>query len=157
VAAGLHGTTGRGDTWETTAFAQWQTFRNFTSQITPSPLSRESEFRNRIQVIPSNDFGGLSQFAMRIDDRNRLMVGADARAILAQPEDQLFSLDGPAGRTLAKGKQVGGGLFAEWLSTAINSVSVIPVFASIGGKISTAELNHLMGSQRSLAAMRKRL
>jgi outer membrane receptor protein involved in Fe transport len=126
VAAGLQGTTGRGDTWETTAFAQWQTFRNFTSQITPSPLSRESEFRNRVQVIPSNDFGGLSQFAMRIDERNRLMVGADARAILAQSEDQLFSLDGPTGRTLAKGKQVGGGLFAEWLSTVINGVSVIP-------------------------------
>jgi len=128
LSAGLQGTTRRGDSWETTAFAQWQTFRNFTSQITPSPLLREGEFRNRIQTIPSNDFGGLSQLTLRIDDRNRLLVGGDARAVVGQSEDQLFSLAGPTGRTLAKGKQVGGGVFAEWMSTVIDGLTVIPSF-----------------------------
>jgi outer membrane receptor protein involved in Fe transport len=126
ASAGLQGMTRRGDPWETTVFAQWQTFRNFTSQITPSPLSREGELRNRIQIIPSNDFGGLSQFTLRIDDRNHLLIGADARAVLAQSEDQLFALSGPAGRTLAKGKQVGGGAFAEWMSTVVDRLTVIP-------------------------------
>lgn len=51
ISAGLQGETARGDHWETTAFAQWQTFRNFTSQITPSPLLRAGELRDRIPII----------------------------------------------------------------------------------------------------------
>lgn len=126
ASAGLQGTTRRGDPWEATAFAQWQTFRNFTSQIMPSALVRDGEFRNRIQIIPSNDFGGLSQINLRINDHNHLLVGADARAVLAQSEDQLFALSGAVGRTVAKGKQVGGGTFAEWVSTVADRLTVIP-------------------------------
>lgn len=126
ASAGLQGITNRGDSWETTVFAQWQTFRNFTSQITPSPFIRAGELRDRIQIIPSNDFGGLSQFALRLDDRHRLLIGADARAILAQSEDQLFNLSGPIGRTLAKGKQVGGGVFAEVISTVVDRLTILP-------------------------------
>jgi outer membrane receptor protein involved in Fe transport len=126
VSAGLQGETRRGDHWETLAFAQWQTFRNFTSQITPSPLVRAGEFRDRIQIIPSNDFGGLSQFTMQLDGRNRLLIGADARTVLAQSEDHLFSSIGSAGRTLAKGKQVGGGLFGEWIADPLDRLTVIP-------------------------------
>lgn len=73
----------------------------------------------------SNDFGGLSQYMMRLDDRNRLLLGADARAVLAQSEDHMFSPSGPAGRTLAKGKQVGGGVFAEWISTPFERLTII--------------------------------
>ncbi|MCC2642071.1 MAG: putative TonB-dependent receptor [Nitrospira sp.] len=111
ISAALQGETTRGNHWKTTAFAHLQTFRSFTSQITPSPLLRAGELRDRIQIIPSNDFGGLSQYTMRLDDHTRLVIDAHARAILARSEDHMFSPSGPAGRTLAKGKQVGGGVF----------------------------------------------
>ncbi len=125
-ALGLEGETPRGDHWETTLFGQSQTFRNLTSQISPSPLVRISEVRDRIQTIPSNDFGGLSQFSMQVDPRNRVLVGADVRAIRGQSQDQLFSPTGPVGRTGAGGTQVGGGLFAEWIATPLSSLTIIP-------------------------------
>ena len=126
LSAGLEGETSRGDQWDVNAFAQWQTFRNLTSQITPSPLLRLSEFRDRIQVIPSNDFGGRAQYTMQATPTNRVAVGGDARAILAQSEEQIFVQSGPIGRTLAEGKQVGGGLFVEWVSTTIQRLTVTP-------------------------------
>lgn len=126
LSTGVQGETRRGDHWNVDAFAQWQTFRNLTSQITPSPLLRLGEFRDRIQVIPSNDFGGRAQYTMQATPTNRLAVGGDARAILAQSEEQIFVQSGPIGRTLAEGKQVGGGLFAEWVSTTIERLTVTP-------------------------------
>jgi iron complex outermembrane receptor protein len=129
TALGLQHETTRGDRLEGQLFAQWQTFRNLTSQTTPlfSPL-RLGEFRDRIQAIPSNDFGGSSQFALTVDRRNRLVIGADARAIVGESEEQVFNQTGPIGRTIAGGKQVGGGAFAEWIATPTGRLTIIPSF-----------------------------
>ena len=128
ASAGLAGRTPRGDDWETKVFAQWQTFRNKTSQVVPSPTLRLSEVRDAIQTIPSNDFGGHAVWAATISPRHRLVLGGDARAILGQSEEQLFSMGNPSGRALAKGKQVGGGLFAEWIAEPTENLVVIPSF-----------------------------
>jgi iron complex outermembrane receptor protein len=128
AALALDHETRRGDRFETQLFSQWQTFRNFTSQVTPSPLSRLAEFRDRIQVIPSNDFGGSTQFTLTIDPHHRLLLGADARAIIGESEEQVFTATGPSGRTIAGGKQVGGGAFAEWIATATARLTIIPSF-----------------------------
>lgn len=126
LSAEVEHETRRGDRWDAALFAQWQTFRNLTSQITPSPLVRLGEFRDRIQVIPSNDFGGRAQYMIHATPTNRLAFGGDARAILAQSEEQVFAQSGPIGRTLAEGKQVGGGVFAEWVSTTVERLTVTP-------------------------------
>jgi hypothetical protein len=125
-ASGVEHQTTRGDRLDAQLFAQWQTFRNFTSQITPSPVSRLGEFRDRIQVIPSNDFGGSSQFAMALDVRNRVVVGGDARAIIGESEEQLFTQIAPIGSTIAGGKQVGGGAFVQWIATPSERLTLIP-------------------------------
>jgi hypothetical protein len=41
----------KGGRWEAKLFAQGQTFRNLTAQVTPSPTVRLGEVRDRIQVI----------------------------------------------------------------------------------------------------------
>ena len=123
AAFGLDGDMEEGGRWETKLFAQWQTFRNLTSQVTPSAMVRLGETRDRIQVIPSNDFGGLGQWTIPIGPRNRLVVGTDARAIIGQSEEQVFTT---GGRSLAKGKQVGLGVFGEWIATPASPVTVIP-------------------------------
>ncbi len=128
AAVGLEGETRRGDHWETKLFAQWQTFRNLTSQVTPAPTIRLSEFQDRIQVIPSNDFGGLAQWTIEIAPQHRLVVGTDARAILGQSEESIFTMAGAMGRSLAQGKQVGWGLFGEWIATPTEKLTVIPSF-----------------------------
>jgi outer membrane receptor protein involved in Fe transport len=128
-AVGLEGDTRRGDHWETKLFAQWQTFRNLTSQVISVPtIRRVSEFQDRIQVIPSNDFGGLSQWAVQVAPQHRLVVGTDARAILGQSEESIFTMTGPAGRSLARGKQVGWGVFGEWIAMPTERLTVIPSF-----------------------------
>jgi iron complex outermembrane receptor protein len=128
LAIGVEHQTKRGDRLDTQLFAQWQTFRNLTSQITPSSVSRMGEFRDRIQVIPSNDFGGSSQFAMTVDPRNRLVVGGDARAIIGESEEQLFTQIAPTGSAIAGGKQVGGGAFVQWIATPTERLTLIPSF-----------------------------
>lgn len=126
AAMGLDGETWRGDRWETKLFAQWQTFRNLTSQVTPTPTIRLGEFRDRIQVIPSNDFGGMGQWTVQVTPQHRVVVGTDARAILGRSEEQIFSLTGPTGRSLAQGKQVGWGVFGEWIATPTERLTLIP-------------------------------
>jgi hypothetical protein len=93
----------QGGRWEAKLFAQGQTFRNLTSQVTPSPTVRLGEVRDRIQVIPSNDFGGQGQWTLPVGPRHRLAVGFDARAIVGQSEEQIFTPSGgPIGRSLAE-------------------------------------------------------
>lgn len=129
MSAGLEGETRPGDRWEAKVFAQWQTFRNLTSQITPSPTLRLGEVRDRIQTIPSNDFGGLVQWAGEVMSHNRLVVGTDVRAIIGQSEDQLFTKAGdPNGQSLARGTQVGWGVFGEWIVTPTDRLTLVPSF-----------------------------
>jgi iron complex outermembrane receptor protein len=124
---GLEHELGKRGRWEAKLFAQWQTFRNQSSQILPSPTDRQSEVLDRIQVIPSDDYGGLWQWTIPVTPRNQLVVGTDARAILGQSEDQVFDGSGaPIGRSLAGGKQVGWGLFGEWISTPADRWTVVP-------------------------------
>lgn len=124
ASVGLDGDVGRDGRWETKLFAQWQTFRNVTSAVRPSSAVRQSEVLDRIQVIPSNDFGGLSQWTIPVGPRNRVVVGTDARGIVGQAEEQVFT--GGGGRTLARGKQVGWGLFGEWIADPTDRLTVVP-------------------------------
>ena len=127
VTLGLEHELGGAGRWEAKLFAQWQTFRNQTGQILPPQAARLSEVLDRIQVIPSDDYGGLWQWTIPVTPRNRVVVGTDARAILGQSEDQVFDTSGaPVGRSLAGGKQVGWGLFGEWISAPADRWTVVP-------------------------------
>jgi len=128
VTAGLDGGTARGNQWSAKLFAQWQTFRNATGQVTPSPLNRQGEFRDRLQDIPSDDYGGMTQWTIRADARNKIVLGTDARAILAQSAEKTFAATGITGHTVARGKQVGGGLFGEWIANPTDRLTLIPGF-----------------------------
>lgn len=118
----LSGKTARGD-YDTTLFGQWQTFRNLTSQVTPG---RISEFRDRLQTIPSNDFGGSAQWKSRIAADHTLVMGGDARTIIAQSVEDLYTATAPVGRALAKGQQLGWGLFAEWIYRPTDNLTLVP-------------------------------
>ncbi len=122
---GLAGTTGRGDRYEGKVFGQWQTFRNKTSLVTSPRLTEE---RDRIQTVPSNDFGGQFQWEAALDSANRLVAGVDARGILGQSEEELFptSVSTTSGRTLAEGVQVGWGAYAEWIARPTERVTLVP-------------------------------
>ena len=126
VALGLRSDQGRWGLWEGKLFGQWQTFRNLTSQIIPSPLIRLGEFQNSIQTIPSNDFGGSVQWTGRLFDRDRFVLGTDARTIIAQSTDNLFSQAAFLGQTLARGQQLGWGLFGEWIMPLADRWTVTP-------------------------------
>ncbi|MDA2909401.1 TonB-dependent receptor [Nitrospiraceae bacterium AH_259_D15_M11_P09] len=123
AAVGLEGETNQGHRWETKLFAQLQTFRNLTSQVTPESTVRLGENRERIQIITHDDFGGLGQWTVTLTPRHRLILGTDARAIIGQSDEQLFI---PAGFSLAKGKQVGWGVFGEWIAVPTDRLTVIP-------------------------------
>jgi outer membrane receptor protein involved in Fe transport len=126
IALGFHSDQGQAGLWEGKLFGQWQTFRNLTSQIIPSPLVRLGEFQNDIQTIPSNDFGGSFQWTGTVFDRDRLVLGTDARTIIAQSTDDLFSQSGFTGQTLARGQQLGWGLFGEWILPVIDRLTLTP-------------------------------
>lgn len=129
AAAGLEGEAGVGGRWETKLFAQWETFRNLTSRILPTSTLRLGEVRDTIQVIPHDDFGGFGQMTLPVDSRNHLVIGADARAIIGQSEEQIFPTgNGPITHTLARGKQVGTGLFGEWITSPTGRLSVVSSF-----------------------------
>jgi outer membrane receptor protein involved in Fe transport len=129
AAVGLKGETAAGWEWETKVFSQWQTFRNLTSRILPTPALRVGEVRDTIQVIPHDDFGGFGQVILPLDSRNHLVIGTDARAIIGQSEEQIFPTgSGPITHTLARGKQVGAGLFTEWMAHPTEHLSVVPSF-----------------------------
>jgi iron complex outermembrane recepter protein len=126
VSLGLRSDQHRAGLWEGKLFGQWQTFRNLTSQIIPSPLVRLAEFQNSIQTIPSNDFGGSLQWSGHLFDHDRLVLGTDARTIIAQSTDLLFSQTGFLGQTLARGQQLGWGLFGEWILPVADRWTVTP-------------------------------
>jgi iron complex outermembrane recepter protein len=111
----LSGTAAQNNRYAVTLFGQWQTFRNHTSQVIPSAALRLSEFQNRIQTIPSNDFGGSVQWVSLLSPEHKLVLGGDLRTIIAQSDDALFTATGPAGHMLARGQQLGGGTFGEWI------------------------------------------
>ena len=126
VSIGLRSDQHRGGLWEGRLFGQWQTFRNLTSQIIPSALVRLGEFQNSIQTIPSNDFGGSLQWTGRLFGSDRLVLGTDARTIIAQSTDQLFSQTAYLGQTLARGQQLGWGVFGEWILPIADRWTVTP-------------------------------
>jgi iron complex outermembrane recepter protein len=126
LALGFRSDRGGAGLWESKLFGQWQTFRNLTSQIIPSPLMRLAELRDRIQTIPSNDFGGSLQWTGTLMGPDRVVLGSDARTIIAQSTDDLFSSDGFTGRTLAKGRQLGWGLFGEWIMPVTDRFTLTP-------------------------------
>ncbi len=128
AAVGLERDVGAGQ-WETKLFAQWETFRNLTSRILPNQTLRVGETRDTIQVIPHDDFGGFSQVMLPFDSHNRLVIGTDARAIIGQSEEEIFPTgNGPITHTLARGKQVGAGLFSEWIALPTERLSIVPSF-----------------------------
>ena len=147
-ALGLSGRTGRGDRWEAKTFAQWQTFRNATGQVTPSPLNRQSEFQSSIQTIPSNDFGGLFQWTIQADAHNRIVLGTDARAIIGQSADLVFAPTGFLGQSLARGKQVGGGAFVEWIATPTDRLTLTPSFRTDWWKNFDGRIESVAGAVR---------
>jgi len=126
VALGLRSDQGPAGLWDGKLFGQWQTFRNQTSQVVPSPLMRLAELPDRLQTIPSNDFGGSLQWTGRLLETDRLVLGTDARTIIAQSTDDVFSSAGIAGQTLARGQQLGWGLFGEWIVPASERLTVTP-------------------------------
>jgi outer membrane receptor protein involved in Fe transport len=126
ISLGFRSDQHRAGLWEGKLFGQWQTFRNLTSQIIPSPLDRQAEFQNSIQTIPSNDFGGSLQWTGRLFDEDRLVLGTDARTIIAQSTDQLFSQTANLGQTLSRGQQLGWGLFGEWIVPVGDRWTVTP-------------------------------
>lgn len=126
VALGFRSDQGPAGLWDGKLFGQWQTFRNQTSQIVPSPLMRLAELPERIQTIPSNDFGGSLQWTGRLLQTDRLVLGTDARTIIAQSTDDVFSSAGVASQTLARGQQLGLGLFGEWIVPATERLTMTP-------------------------------
>ena len=126
VSLGLRSDQHRAGLWEGKLFGQWQTFRNLTSQIIPAPLVRLGEFQNSIQTIPSNDFGGSLQWTGRLFNADRLVLGTDARTIIGQSTDQLFSQTAFLGQTSSRGQQLGWGLFGEWILPLADRWSVTP-------------------------------
>ena len=126
IALGLHHDHGRAGTWDGKLYGQWQTFRNLTSQVIPAPLNRLGEFQNSIQTIPSNDFGGSLQWTGRLFQADRLIFGADARTIIAQSIDDQYSPTAFLGQTIAKGQQLGWGLFGEWIMPVTDRLTLTP-------------------------------
>ena len=126
VALGFRSDQGPAGLWDGKLFGQWQTFRNQTSQIVPSPLMRLAELPERIQIIPSNDFGGSLQWTGRLLETDRLVLGTDARTIIAQSTDDVFSSTGVSSQTLARGQQLGLGLFGEWIVPATERLTMTP-------------------------------
>jgi len=112
VSFGLKGDLGAGGVWEVKTFAQWQTFRNQSGRVLPSPFIRQFDQLDRLQTIPSNDVGGMTQWTAPLFSFSRIVVGGDARAILAQSEEVLVPSQTPL---VTRGKQVGIGTFGEWI------------------------------------------
>jgi len=112
ISLGLKGDQGVRGTWEAKTFAQWQTFRNQIGLVRPSPFLRQFDQLDRVQTIPSNDVGGMAQWSVPFLSFSRVVVGGDARAILAQSEEILVSSQTPL---VTRGKQVGIGTFGEWI------------------------------------------
>lgn len=112
ASLGVKGDQGAGGIWEAKAFAQWQTFRNQSGAVLPSPFVRLFDQLDRLQTIPSNDVGGMAQWTAPFFSFSRIVAGGDVRAILAQSEEVLV----PSQLSLVtSGKQLGLGTFGEWV------------------------------------------
>ncbi|HMS85663.1 MAG TPA: TonB-dependent receptor [Nitrospira sp.] len=119
VSLGVKGNRGAWGIFETKAFAQWQTFRNQSGAVQPSPFVRLFDQLDRLQIIPSNDVGGMAQWTVPVLSFSRIVAGADARAILAQSEDRFV----PSQLSLVtSGKQLGLGTFGEWIIEPFNTL-----------------------------------
>ena len=116
---GLKGDQGLLGIWEAKAFAQWQTFRNQSGLVFPSPFVRQFDQLDRLQTIPSNDLGGMAQWSAPFLSFSRVVVGGDARAILAQTEELLVPSQTHAA---TRGKQVGLGAFGEWVAEPFDAL-----------------------------------
>ena len=112
ASVGLKGNPGVWGLWEAKAFAQWQTFRNQSGVVLPSPVDRQFDQLDRIQTIPSNDVGGMAQWSRSLFSFTRLVLGGDIRTIIAKSEDLLVASQTSV---VARGKQVGLGTFGEWI------------------------------------------
>ncbi|HEX6725866.1 MAG TPA: TonB-dependent receptor [Nitrospira sp.] len=112
VSFGLKGDQGAWGLWEAKTFAQWQTFRNQSGTVLPSPFVRQFDRLDRLQTIPSNDVGGMAQWSVPLFSFSRIVVGGDGRAILAQSEEVFVPSQASI---VTRGKQVGIGTFGEWI------------------------------------------
>ena len=118
LSLGLKGDLDVRGIWEAKTFAQWQTFRNQIGVVVPSPFVRRID---RVQTIPSNDVGGMAQWSAPFLSFARVLVGGDARAILAQSEERLAASQSPA---VTRGKQVGLGTFGEWIIEPFDALAI---------------------------------
>ena len=121
VSFGLKGDQGAWGVWEAKAFAQWQTFRNQIGLVLPSPFIRQFDQLDRLQTIPSNDVGGMAQWSAPLFSFSRVVVGGDARAILAQSDEVLLSSQASL---VTRGKQVGIGTFGEWIVEPLHALTL---------------------------------
>jgi iron complex outermembrane receptor protein len=112
VSLGLKGDQGSWGVWEAKTFAQWQTFNNQSAVVLPSSFLRLTDQLDRLQTIPSNDLGGMVQWSAPLFSFSRIVVGGDARAIIAQSEELFLPSQT---RAVTRGKQVGIGTFGEWI------------------------------------------
>ena len=119
VSLGLKGDQGAWGVWEAKTFAQWQTFRNQIGLVLPSPFIRLSDQLDRLQTIPSNDVGGMAQWSAPLFSFSRIVVGGDARAILAQSEEVFVPSQTPL---VTRGTQVGLGTFGEWIAEPLDAM-----------------------------------
>lgn len=105
--------------WEAQAFAQWQTFRNQSGVVLPSPSVRLFDQLDRVQTIPSNDVGGMAQWTIPFLSFSRIVLGSDIRAILAQSDDVFASSQT---RVTTRGNQLGLGTFGEWVVEPLDAL-----------------------------------
>jgi outer membrane receptor protein involved in Fe transport len=75
----------------------------------------------RLQIIPSNDYGGMAQWTMPVGASSRLLFGGDVRAILAQSDDRIAIANN---QSLVRGKQIGTGLFSEWIAHPVAALTL---------------------------------
>jgi outer membrane receptor protein involved in Fe transport len=121
VSFGLKGDQGAWGVWEAKTFAQWQTFRHQSGLVLPSPFVRQFDQLDRLQAIPSNDIGGMAQWSAPLFSFSRIVIGGDARAILAQSEEVLAPFQTPL---VTRGKQVGIGTFGEWIVEPFHALTL---------------------------------
>lgn len=121
VSFGLKGDQGAWGVWEAKTFAQWQMFRHQSGLVLPSPFVRQFDQLDRLQAIPSNDIGGMAQWSAPLFSFSRIVIGGDARAILAQSEEVLAPFQTPL---VTRGKQVGIGTFGEWIVEPFHALTL---------------------------------
>jgi outer membrane receptor protein involved in Fe transport len=111
LGAGLRAHTSDGSQWQANFFSHIQTFKSSFSAIT---ASRDSETLTLLQDVPSNDIGVNVQWSRRFADAHRISVGADARWIKADNNEDVFLPTGVNNRDrFIMGKQLYSGVFFQ--------------------------------------------